>query len=172
MFSNKLTLLFFIIAMPLALLAGCSDNTAVTKNVITQKHEAITLAIHKSPLCGCCNDWINHVNSHGFQSIVHDEDNVSTVKDKMGIEPRYRSCHTAISENGYAFEGHVPAKFIQQFLNETHANDVIGLSVPAMPVGTPGMEVDDRFDPYRILLLKSDGSYEIYAEVHTYEEQF
>ena len=66
----------------------------------------------------------------------------------------------------------MPAKLIQQFITETHANDVIGLSVPAMPVGTPGMEVDNKFQPYKVLLLKSDGTYKIYANVQSYKEQF
>ena len=63
-------------------------------------------------------------------------------------------------------------EYIQQFLKETHTENVIGLSVPAMPLGSPGMEVGDKFHPYKILLLKSDGTYEVYAEVQAYEEQF
>ena len=65
----------------------------------------------------------------------------------------------------------VPAKFIQQFLSEEHPN-AIGLSVPAMPVGSPGMEVGDRFMPYKVLILFKDGTSEVYAKVKTYEEQF
>ena len=66
----------------------------------------------------------------------------------------------------------MPAKFIKQFMKETQPEGVIGLSVPAMPVGTPGMEVGDKFQPYRVLLLKSDGTYDIFATVQSYEEQF
>ena len=73
--------------------------------------------------------------------------------------------------SGFAFEGHIPAKFIQQFLSEEHPN-AIGLSVPAMPVGSPGMEVGDRFMPYNVLILFKDGTSKVYAKVKTYEEQF
>ncbi|WP_223271578.1 DUF411 domain-containing protein [Colwellia hornerae] len=133
---------------------------------------SIVLEVYKSPTCGCCKKWISHINDNGFASKVHSYQNFSAVKDEKGIAPRYRSCHTAISKDGFAFEGHVPAKFIQQFMKETHSDDVIGLSVPAMPVGSPGMEVDDKFQPYKVLLLKSDGTHKIYANVQSYEEQF
>ena len=96
---------------------------------------------------------------------------MSDIKEDRGIAPNYRSCHTAESNDGYVFEGHVPAKYIKQFLADV-PKDSIGLSVPAMPVGTPGMEVDDRFMPYQILLLKEDGSSSVYAEIASYEEQF
>jgi len=174
MFSNKFTLKIIATFTVVIALASCSDREASTVSAQTQstKSHSIVLDVYKSPTCGCCKKWISHINESGFESKVHSDQNFSFIKDKKGIEPRYRSCHTAISNDGYVFEGHVPAKFIQQFMKEIHADDVIGLSVPAMPVGTPGMEVDDKFQPYRVLLLKSDGTYEIYAKVQSYEEQF
>jgi len=75
-----------------------------------------------------------------------------------------------VSTDGFVFEGHIPAKFIHQFLNEKPEN-AIGLAVPAMPVGSPGMEVGNKFMPYQVLLLKADGSSEIYADVPTAEKQ-
>jgi len=174
MYSNKLNLKFLVIFIITILVASCSDKKAESNIAKTKDAQAqpIALDVFKSPTCGCCSKWINHINENGFKSEEHDLQNISSIKEKKGIEPRYRSCHTAISKDGYAFEGHVPAKFIQQFLKEKHGNDVIGLSVPAMPLGSPGMEVDDKFHPYKVLLLKSDGTYEVYAEVHAYEEQF
>ena len=80
------------------------------------------------------------------------------------IKPEYRSCHTSVSNNGFIFEGHIPAKYITKFLLEDHPN-AIGLSVPGMPLGSPGMEFDDRFTPYNILILYKDGSSEVYAEI-------
>ena len=80
------------------------------------------------------------------------------------IKPEYRSCHTSVSTNGFIFEGHIPAKYITKFLSEDHPN-AIGLSVPGMPLGSPGMEFDDRFTPYNILILYKDGSSEVYAEI-------
>ena len=77
---------------------------------------------------------------------------------------KYRSCHTSVSENGHIFEGHVPSKYISQFLSENHPN-AIGLSVPGMPLGAPGMEYKDRFTPYDVLILFKDGTSKVYAQV-------
>lgn len=153
-------------------IASCSEQEASQVKTSNVKSEAIVLDVYKSPTCGCCKDWISHIDGNGFHSNVHDEIDLSVIKGKVGIAPRYRSCHTAISKQGFVFEGHVPAKYIQQFLSQTHGDDVIGLAVPAMPLGSPGMEVGDKFQPYKVLLLKSDGSYEIYASVSSYDAQF
>jgi len=101
---------------------------------------------------------------------------LSQLKTELGIQTQYRSCHTGVSKDGYVFEGHVPAKFIQQFLQQPPA-DAIGLAVPAMPIGSPGMEVDNghggsKFMAYQVLLLKSDGSSEVFATLSDYSEQF
>lgn len=132
---------------------------------------AIELKVFKSRTCGCCQKWIDHVEDNGFETNVNNITFLNDLKEKKGIAPNYRSCHTAESKNGYIFEGHVPAKYIKQYLSKVPAG-TIGLSVPAMPVGTPGMEMDDRFMPYHILLLNTDGTSSIYAEVATYKEQF
>ncbi|NQZ23986.1 MAG: DUF411 domain-containing protein [Colwellia sp.] len=174
MFSNKFTLKVITTCAVVMALTSCSDVEIVADVTPSQKAtpQTIVLDVYKSPTCACCNKWINHINENGFESKVHSSQNFSVIKDEKKIAPRYRSCHTAVSKDGYVFEGHVPAKFIKQFITETHASDVIGLSVPAMPVGTPGMEVDDKFQPYRVLLLLADGSYKIYADVQSYKEQF
>ncbi|MBA6391285.1 DUF411 domain-containing protein [Colwellia sp. BRX10-3] len=174
MFSNKFTLKVITTFVVVFSLASCSDDQAITQVIEPPKvmPQKVVLDVYKSPSCGCCKKWISHINDNGFASKVHSFDDFPAIKDEKGIEPRYRSCHTAISNEGYVFEGHVPAKFIHQFMQETHKDDVIGLSVPAMPVGTPGMEVENKFQPYKVLLLKQNGSYETYANVQSYEEQF
>ena len=172
MFSNKYILKIIATFFVVTLIASCSDNDVVRAELNNTKVQPISLDVYKSPTCGCCKKWISHIDDNGFQSKVHDRNDISSIKEKRGIQPRYRSCHTAISKDGYAFEGHVPAKFIQQFLNEKHDDKVIGLSVPAMPLGSPSMEMGDKFQPYKVLLLKSDGSYEVYSTVQSYEEQF
>ena len=174
MFTKKFTLKVIATFVVVFSLASCTDENAISKAIEPVKAlpQTVELAVYKSPSCGCCKKWISHINEHGFESKAHSFDDFPGIKDEKAIQPRYRSCHTAISKDGYAFEGHVPAKFIHQFMQETHKDDVIGLSVPAMPVGSPGMEVGDKFQPYRVLLLKLDGSYEIYANVQSYEEQF
>tara|TARA_R110002050_G_scaffold80451_1_gene172057 strand:- start:1250 stop:1768 length:519 start_codon:yes stop_codon:yes gene_type:complete len=172
MFSTKTLIKALVALVTVTLIASCTDSETVKSGTQSVKPHPIILDVYKSPTCGCCKKWISHVDDNGFQSKVHNRRDTSVIKEKKGIEPRYRSCHTAISKEGYAFEGHVPAKFIQQFLKEEHADGVIGLSVPAMPVGSPGMEVGDKFQPYKVLLLKSDGTYDVYAVVQSYEEQF
>ena len=84
--------------------------------------------------------------------------------DSEGTYPGGVSCHTTVSTNGFIFEGHIPAKYITQFLSEDHPN-AIGLSVPGMPLGSPGMEFDNRFTPYDVLILYKDGSNKVFAEV-------
>ena len=133
--------------------------------------KALELLVYKTPTCGCCKKWISHIENEDIVAYSKNYPNIDFIKNKFGIKPNYRSCHTAISKEGFIFEGHVPAKFIHQFLSEQHKN-AIGLSVPAMPVGSPGMEMDGRFMPYHVLILFSDGSNKVYAKVNSYEEQF
>jgi hypothetical protein len=126
--------------------------------------------VYKSPTCQCCEKWIDHVHAQGFRtSVLHPAD-LDTTKDKLGVLPAYRSCHTAVTKDGYVFEGHVPAKFIRQFLAEK-PEGAIGLAVPGMPAGSPGMEVGDTFMPYEVLLLKMDGSASRYAFVGSPADQ-
>jgi len=172
MFSSKSLRKIFIIFISAAFFISCSEQNGVKAEIQSVEQQRVVLDVYKSPSCGCCEKWIKHIDESGFQSNVYNELDISVIKNKKGIAPRYRSCHTVISKDGYIFEGHVPAKFIQQFLTEPHATNVLGLSVPAMPIGTPGMEVNDKFQPYRVLLLKSDGSFDTYANVQSYQEQF
>jgi len=144
--------------------------TAKTEMVKPQTAKNI-LTVYKNPSCGCCKKWISHIEKAGFETKVVNRMNLFSFKVEKGIQPRYRSCHTAVSKNGYIFEGHVPAKYVTKFLAEK-PNDAIGLSVPGMPMGAPGMEMGDRFMPYQVLLLKKDGSSEVYAFVQSSKEQY
>ncbi|HKX95239.1 MAG TPA: DUF411 domain-containing protein [Methylibium sp.] len=117
--------------------------------------------VWKSPTCGCCKDWIRHLEANGFKVRAHDQGN-SDARAALGIPITYGSCHTA-RVGGYAIEGHVPAREIQRLLKEQPA--AIGLAVPAMPVGSPGMdgpEYGGRKDPYDVLLVRRDGSTGVY----------
>ena len=128
------------------------------------------LTVLKSPTCGCCVKWMEHLHDNGFSTAVEEPENLEQQKAQLGIGPRYRSCHTAVSAQGFVFEGHVPSKFIHAFLAAPPEGS-IGLSVPGMPVGSPGMEVGERFMPYQILLLQKDGSTEIFAEINAALDQ-
>lgn len=140
-------------------------------NIHHGANDAFELLVYKSPSCGCCKKWITHLESQGFQLRTKDFHNLSNIKNEYGISPNLRSCHTAVTESGFVFEGHVPSKFIKRFLLEEHPK-AIGLSVPAMPVGSPGMEVAEQFMPYTVFIIYQDGSYEPYAKVESYDSQF
>ena len=148
-----------------------SISTPVTSNQASTIASDVALTVFKSPTCGCCKIWIDHLEQNGFVSDVDETSDLAATKSKLGIKPEYQSCHTAVSKEGYAFEGHIPAKFIRQFIKEKPA-DVIGLAVAGMPLGSPGMEVDDKFTPYQILQLNKDGSSQVYADVKTAAEQY
>lgn len=117
--------------------------------------------VWKGPVCGCCKDWVKHLESHGFQVKTHDKGN-SEARARLGMPVRYAACHTA-EVGGYAIEGHVPSREIDRLLKERPV--AIGLSVPAMPRGSPGMagpEVGEQPDPYDVLLVLRDGGVRVY----------
>ncbi|MEW6590288.1 MAG: DUF411 domain-containing protein [Pseudomonadota bacterium] len=116
--------------------------------------------VYKSPTCGCCNKWIDHLKTNGFTVRSHDTDNVAQHKVRLGVPSGYGACHTA-EVNGYVVEGHVPAKEIKRMLKEKPR--ARGLVVPAMPVGSPGMEAGGRVDPYMVFLVNRDGATRTYA---------
>lgn len=136
-----------IAALPLA--ASAAEPT--TKPLIT---------VYKTPTCGCCHDWIAHLEANGFRVVAHDVPNTAPYRAKLGVPRELGSCHTGVVD-GYALEGHVPASEIQRLLAERPA--ARGLAVPGMPVGSPGMEVEgSRRDAYDVLLFSDDGSRKVY----------
>ena len=131
-------------------------------NEILENEKVLT--VHKTPTCGCCKMWMKHAEENGLTVYGQDHENLMKIKEKYNIEPQYRSCHTTVSSEGFIFEGHIPSKFIKKFLSENHPN-AIGLSVPGMPLGSPGMEYNNQFMPYDVLILFKDGTSKVYAEV-------
>ena len=118
--------------------------------------EGLSIEVWKSPTCGCCNDWITHLEVNGFSVTSYDEGSTEAMI-RLGMPFRYGSCHTASIE-GYAIEGHVPAREIHRLLKERP--EAIGLSVPAMPRGSPGMDgpmYGGVKDPYDVLLITLGG---------------
>ena len=117
--------------------------------------------IWKDPNCGCCQDWVKHLNKNGFATKVHDEGNTAA-RTRLGVPAKLGSCHTGLI-GGYAIEGHVPAREVRRLLKEKPK--AIGLAVPGMPVGSPGMDgpaYGDQRDPYDVLLVLADGSTRVY----------
>jgi len=123
--------------------------------------ETPVIDVYKSPTCGCCNKWIDHLKANGFGVRSYDTDNVAQHKARLGVPPGYGSCHTA-EVDGYVIEGHVPAREIKCLLKERPR--ARGLVVPAMPVGSPGMEADGRKDPYKVFLVNRNGSTRTYVQ--------
>jgi hypothetical protein len=121
--------------------------------------------VWKDPDCGCCKDWVAHLQANGFAVRVHDSGN-DAARKRLGVPEKLGSCHTAeLSAQGkrYALEGHVPAREVRRLLKE--APTAIGLAVPGMPVGSPGMDAPlygGRKDPFDVLLVLQDGSSRVY----------
>lgn len=170
--------LLSIFTLPLLLLA-CQSDTEASRNAVDDSHHEDGLAVgaaqadfqvYKSPSCGCCGEWVEHLNSNGFTTAVHHPENLALLKEQKGVAAEYQSCHTAVSQQGYVFEGHVPASVMEDFL-AAPPEDAIGLAVPGMPVGSPGMEMGDRFTPYDVVVLKRDGSSDIYRHIASAEDQ-
>lgn len=145
-------------------LVACSGSDSIGSE------KNIALEVYKSPTCGCCGKWVDHLEGEGFNPVIRNKNSLDSIKKKFKIPSELQSCHTGVSAEGYVFEGHIPAKFIQAFLSSP-PDGAIGLAVPGMPLGSPGMEVGDRFSPYSIILIKSDGSQEVFTEVSSAEEQ-
>lgn len=123
---------------------------------------SVDIEVWKSPACGCCTDWIAHLEKAGFRVTTHDSGNHAK-RAQLGMPSKYGSCHTALL-GGYSIEGHVPAPDIQRLLRDKPT--AVGLAVPNMPVGSPGMDgpaYGDRHDPYDVLLVQADGTSRVYA---------
>lgn len=160
--SRSRVLLSLVFSVVLA--AAASQSSA-------QSLDDVTLNVHKETTCGCCNGWVTHVNERGFASIINHPENIAAVKEELGVLPKWQSCHTAVSEEGYLFEGHIPAKYITQFLSAP-PTDALGLAAPGMPMGSPGMDFGDAFTPYDIILMMKDGSQKVFGKVETKAEQY
>ena len=154
---------FYAMAAALAVLLHMPSAAA-------QSIDDITLNVYKEVTCACCVGWIEHMDEHGYQSTTFHPVNINRVKLDLGLRPQYHSCHTAVTASGYIFEGHIPEKYIDMFLADPPEN-ALGLAVPGMPIGGPGMEIGDQFTPYKILLLRNDGSSEVFAEINSKADQ-
>ena len=162
---RKATWLVGLISLIFALTA-CSDEKAIELINASKITTLVKLDVYKSPTCGCCGRWVSHIDDKGFDAVTHHPADLNDVKRQLGIAPQYWSCHTGVSKEGYIFEGHIPADTMRRFLAEKPAG-ALGLSVPGMPIGSPGMEMGNRRDDYDVLLLKKDGSSSVYARIRS-----
>jgi len=129
---------------------------------LAQAPRKVLVEVWKDPSCGCCKDWVKHLEDDGFAVKVNETGN-NAVRAKLGIPQKLGSCHTALV-GGYAIEGHVPARDIRRLLKEKP--QAVGLTVPGMVVGSPGMDgpaYNGRRDPYDVLLVGKGGDSRVYA---------
>lgn len=121
-----------------------------------------SIEVWKSATCKCCINWVKHLEANGFAVKVNaaDQSTLDRIKRQAGIGEKLASCHTA-KIGPYVIEGHVPAPDIKRLVAEEP--DALGLTVPGMPIGSPGMEQGAETEPYDVLLMKKDGSAEVFA---------
>lgn len=124
---------------------------------------ALAAEVWKTASCGCCKAWITHLEREGFTVKINDVQNTGGIRTKLGIPDDMGSCHTALI-GGFAVEGHVPARDIKRLMTEQPAftKNVIGLSAPGMPAGSPGMETDGKRDKYDVMLVLKNGQRRVY----------
>jgi len=135
------------------LLSGSVGMTAQTPST--------TVEVYKSPTCGCCSKWVDHLRNHGFTVRAINTDKIDDLKSSRGVPRQVRSCHTALV-GGYVVEGHVPAADVQRLLRERPA--IAGIAVAGMPIGSPGMEVSGvKAQSYNVLAFSKDGSTRVFA---------
>ena len=142
-------------ALAIAVRSMVGTAPASASSTVAAKPE---VTVWKSPTCGCCGGWVDHMRAAGFPVTVHDVDDVGPMKLRLGVPARLQSCHTALVD-GYALEGHVPADSVQRLLRERPA--AVGLAVPGMPQGSPGMETGVK-DPYDVVLFSAAGGDSVY----------
>ena len=137
-----------------------AQDAAVTQPAVLVGPDAPTVTVFKSPTCGCCAMWVEHLESAGFTVDTRDRDDMAAVKDSLGLPSDLSSCHTGVVD-GYVVEGHVPAEHVVRMLEERP--EALGLAVPGMPVGSPGMEMGDRRDAYDVLIVDASGEAAVFA---------
>ena len=148
-----------VVMMLLGIAAAAGTVAAQSTRGATNKPH---LVVYKSPTCGCCVKWVEHVNAAGFTSETTNLPDVSPIKARYGVPAQLASCHTSLV-GGYVIEGHVPAEDIRRLLRERPA--VVGLAAPGMPAGSPGMDVPNS-PPFQVLSFDKQGRTKVFA-THT-----
>lgn len=164
---KQLLSLFIALLLPASFLAaGCSSESGAERpqNAQAQEQEGLPkMTVYKSPTCGCCKDWVQHMREAGFTVETMDMQDVTPMKDRLGVPDKLHACHTAFVD-GEVVEGHVPASVVKRYLKNDSAK-AAGLAVPGMPVGSPGMEVPGReAQSYQVIAFTNDGRAGVYAQ--------
>ena len=138
-------------------------GSAAVARALHAAAKPVTLTVYKSPTCGCCVKWVEHLRAQPtIRVVTKDMEDIDSVKAQLGVPASLGSCHTGVAA-GYVFEGHVPGDLVARVLRE-RPRGLAGLAVPGMPVGSPGMEVGKRKDPYDVVAFMKDGTTRVYAK--------
>jgi len=137
-----------------------SALAALLFGAAAQAAEPLTIDVHRDANCGCCKQWVAHLQDNGFTVIDHVESDMHAVKQRLGVAPRLAACHTALIDGKFV-EGHVPAA---QILELRRRPDLLGIAVPGMPAGSPGMEVGDKRQAFQVLGLDRSGADRVVAD--------
>jgi hypothetical protein len=160
---SRIFLAAFALVFTVAGASAARDGDGLDRLSARDASARTVIQVYKSPTCGCCTAWVEHIKAAGFEPQVFDitDEALQARKATLGVGPRLASCHTAIV-NGYVVEGHVPAADIQRLLREKPA--IAGIAAPGMPTGSPGMEVPSgRKDKYDVLAFTKTGSTRVFA---------
>lgn len=142
-----------------SLISACQAQTPNGETETEASEKAHEMTVYHSPNCGCCGKWVEHMRANGFSVEKVPTTDMNRIKHELGVPRELPACHTAVVGD-YVIEGHVPASDVQRLLGEQP--DAIGLSVPGMPVGSPGMEVGERRMAYDVVLFNEDGETEVF----------
>ena len=134
--------------------------SALFTTTLAQAADLIPIDVHRDANCGCCKDWISHLEANGIRVNDHVESDMNAVKQRLGVPPRLASCHTGVIDGKFV-EGHVPA---EQVLALRKRDDLLGVAAPGMPMGSPGMEVEGRSEAYQVIGLTRAGKDVVVAE--------
>lgn len=149
-------------AVIVSLFATVAGGALANSSLAGRSSDYPLVQVFKTPTCGCCSAWVEHIVNAGFHVKTNDvpDEDLQNLKQKYGIPPAYASCHTAIMSD-YVIEGHVPADDIKKMLEARP--QIIGLTVPGMPMGSPGMEMGDHREEYATFQIARDGSVSIFT---------
>lgn len=162
---RPITMLPLVGLLALVLLAACAAPASSPPTGEQPADSEVTgtrvMTVYKSPTCGCCTDWVDYVEEHDYTVEVEMVDDIAVVKNEHNIPQSVWSCHTALVD-GYIVEGHVPIAEIERLLTERPA--VMGIAVPRMPIGSPGMEIaGSPAEPFDVVTFDTTGITEVFA---------
>ncbi|MBE9100507.1 DUF411 domain-containing protein [Vacuolonema iberomarrocanum] len=146
-------------------LTGCTTTQHSRSQTTTDAADDVAmnqeLTVFRSPSCTCCSQWVAYMEAAGFQVRDNVTEDITAIKDQYGVPANLASCHTTVV-NGYVVEGHVPAEDVQRLLVEEPV--IVGIAVPGMPIGSPGMESGNYVEPYTVFSFTNSGEVTVFAE--------